>query len=216
MRALKSTYVNAMQSLAAVGPLEQFGAAATASQRHGWRRWAASLLAIYDTDRMVALDLPWWNVAATRAVETFLAERPGARVFEWGAGASTIWLARRCASVTSVEHDPDWLARFKRQADGRDNIALMGRSITTDAYVAAIDEVGGLFDLIVVDGRQRVACLERARDRLAPQGLILFDDSGRARYRDGIARAGLAEQRFFGRSYCVPYPDYTSLLSRHG
>ena len=69
---------------------------------------------------------------------------------------------------------------------------------------------------VVVDGRQRAACLEQALPKLRPGGLILFDNSGRRRYRQAIAGCGLEEQHFFGRTSCVPYPDHTSLLSRRG
>ncbi|MCR2835032.1 class I SAM-dependent methyltransferase [Parerythrobacter lacustris] len=216
MHMLKGRYVDTMQGLAAWGPLAQFGQSATAGSPYGWRRWAASLLAIYDTGRMVELDLPWWNVAATREVERFLAARPGARVFEWGAGASTVWLARRATEVISVEHDADWLGKFEVQTEPFDNVRLMHRSIETSSYVDAIAECSDPFDLIVVDGRQRVSCLEKAKARLVPNGAILFDDSGRSRYRAGIESCGLNERHFHGRSFCVPYPDHTSLLVRHG
>lgn len=216
MHMLKGRYVDTMQGLAAWGPFAHFGRTATDGSPYGWRRWAASLLAIYDTERMVELDLPWWNVAATREVERFLAARPGARVFEWGAGASTVWLARRAGEVISVEHDAGWLGKFEAQTRPFDNVRLMHRSIETSSYVDAIEECSDLFDLIVVDGRQRVACLEKAKSRLAPNGAILFDDSGRSRYRSGIENCGLHERHFHGRSFCVPYPDHTSLLVLHG
>lgn len=219
MHALKGRYVNTMHGLAGFGPLARFGDTARESSPYGWRRWAASLLAIYDTERMVKLDLPWWNVEATREVESFLKARPGARVFEWGAGASTVWLARRTGDVISVEHDSDWLGKFQAQTKDHHNVALLHRAIDgddADAYVNAIDEFDGQFDLIVVDGRQRVRCLEKATSRLAPHGRILFDDSGRARYRGGIGACGLTEDHHHGRSFCVPYPDHTSLLRHNG
>lgn len=218
MQAVKQGYVdlahaggrtNAVQSL--------FGAARSASP-YGLTRWAASLFAIYHTENMVALDLPWWNVAATRDVEAFLASRPRARIFETGAGASTVWLARRAAKVISVEHDAAWHKRFLGMIDGVPGIDLRFRALgdggAHDAYVHAIDETDDLYDLIVVDGRHRVACLNRALAHLAPGGMILFDDSGRSRYRAGIQNCGLAERHYFGRSFCVPYPDHTSLLQR--
>ncbi len=216
MHMLKGRYVDTMQGLAGWAPLMRFGQSARDGSPYGWRRWAASLLAIYDTERMVELDLPWWNVAATREVERFLAARPGARVFEWGAGASTVWLARRASEVISVEHDADWLGKFETQTKPFGNVRLMHRSIDTASYVDAIEECSDMFDLIVVDGRERVACLEKAKSRLAPNGAILFDDSGRSRYRGGIERCGLTERHYHGRSFCVPYPDHTSLLTRNG
>jgi SAM-dependent methyltransferase len=218
MPSMKRRYVQSVHALAAVPPLARFADSAVAADAYGWRRWLASLLAIYNTQRMVALGLPWWNVAATRDVESHLARRPNARVFEYGAGASTVWLARRATQVTSVEHDPAFIEKFREMVGPLDNVTLLERGIEggPDAYVDAIEEVGGLFDLIVVDGRHRAVCLAAAAKHLKPDGLVLFDDSGRKRYRAAIDGCGLVENHYFGRSFCVPYPDHTSILSRRG
>lgn len=208
----KACYSSSAQALARLGPVEQFIAGARDSDPYGWSRWAASLLAIHQPERMIALDCPWWHVGATRAVAAFLDSRQGARVFEFGAGASTAWLARRASEVISVEHHAGWSERLRPLLTRFDNARLWHRELADGAYVGAIVEAGGLFDLIVVDGRQRIACLERALAFLKPGGIVLFDDSGRRRYRLGIARSGLSERRFFGRSYCVPYPDHSSIL----
>lgn len=216
MQAIKRHYVNGAQALAGVPALRRFAAATRDADAYGWRRWLASLFAIYDAKAMALLDCPWWNVAATREVERFLSARPGARVFEYGAGASTVWLARRAAEVTSVEHDRGWIEQFRALAAPHANVALLHRELGRDGagYIRAIDESAGEFDLIVVDGRHRAACVVRAAPRLAPGGMILFDDSGRRRYRPAIAASGLVERHFYGRSFCVPHPDHTSLLSR--
>jgi len=216
MQAIKRPYATVLQALGGVGPFSGLLRDAPARQPHGWARWLASLFAIHNPRRMVALDCPWWNVRATREVEAFLRARPGARVFEYGAGASTVWLARRAATVVSVEHDAEWHRRCGELVGSYGNARVLWRDRSADpaAYRDAIDAVPGAFDLIVVDGRDRAACLARAVERLAPDGIILFDDSGRARYRDAIARSGLTERRYFGRSYCVPYPDHTSILAR--
>src|SRR3990172_8471482 len=64
-----------------------------------------SLFSIYDIEDMARLDLPWWTFAATRYVEAFLKRREGvADVFEYGPGASTVWLAKRARRVGYVEH----------------------------------------------------------------------------------------------------------------
>ena len=213
MLAIKKTYVEIMHALAATPLFAQLEGESRASAPYGWRRWAASLLAIYNSEKMVQLDLPWWNVAATREIATFLSARPNARVFEYGAGASTAWLAKRAGTVISVEHDGSWHAKFGPILAAFDNVELLHRPIDADPrnYVNAIEGRGN-FDLIVVDGRRRADCLAAARAHLAPGGMILFDDSGRKRYRPAIETSGLVENHHFGRSYCVPYPDHTSIL----
>lgn len=214
MQLVKRSYSGLMHRVASLGPFERLAAGARKRDVYGWQRWAASLLAIHDIDRMIALDLPWWNVAATREIESWLRARPDARVFEYGAGASTVWLARRAKEIVSVEHHAEWHSHLTRIVGAHPNATLLQRDLAGDAYIGAIDETNGQFDLIVVDGRRRVECLARALQRLKPDGIILFDDSGRRRYRHAIDTCGLREVRHFGRSYCVPYPDFTSLL--HG
>ncbi|MCZ8019653.1 class I SAM-dependent methyltransferase [Novosphingobium sp.] len=212
--AAKRLYSSSARALAGVPPLERFLAEAEAADAYGWRRWLASLLAIHQPQRMIRLDCPWWHVAATREVVRFLAARPGARVFEFGSGASTAWLARRAGEVISVEHHADWHRLLAPLVAGFANVALWHRPLEGEGYPGAIAEAGEQFDLIVVDGRRRIDCLTQALPHLKPGGIVLFDDSGRSRYRAGIAGCGLRERHFFGRSYCVPYPDHSSIL--HG
>lgn len=212
MHLVKRSYVNIMHVLTQLRPLEKLSIDARDRNPYRWHRWAASLLAIHDVRRMVALDLPWWNVHATQKVEAFLALRPNARVFEYGAGASTAWLARRAGGVISVEHHAGWQKLISPMVEQLGNAQLWGRELQGISYISAIDEAGGEFDVIVVDGRRRVECLAHALPHLAKDGIILFDDSGRRRYRAAIAECGLKEERHFGRSYCVPYPDFTSIL----
>ena len=61
--------------------------------------WLVSLFAIHDVDGLGALDLPWWTFDSADQVSAYLGEHPDARVFEWGSGASTLWLAARSGSV---------------------------------------------------------------------------------------------------------------------
>ena len=48
------------------------------------------------------------------------------------------------------------------------------------AYVDRIDDVAGDLDLVVIDGRAREACLDRALPRLAPGGLVVLDNVERS------------------------------------
>ncbi len=230
---LKSAYVGAARQ--ARGLAERAGLLAWLDARRDQRTalWVRSLFAIHDIDAMVALDLPWWTFDAIDAADAFLAARPGARVFEYGSGASTIWLGRRAGHVVSVDHDAPWHDIVKRFAAAMPQIAL--RMVPPDAvpdadpryrsekpgwrdrsfraYVHAIDDEPGDFDMIVIDGRNRAACLEHSKDRLAPGGMIVFDNSSRSRYRAAIAGSGLHRAETRGLTACLPYPDATTLLT---
>lgn len=193
--------------------------------------WAYSLTRVHDSLAIAALDVPWWTYGSITAITAWLEARPGpVRVFEYGSGASTLWLARRADEVHSVEHHREFgemmhaeLAQFAHvtlrvvepvaSAHPVVPSAKEGhRGLDFEAYVAAIDEVAGDLDLVVVDGRAREACLERARPRLASDGIIVFDNSARRRYRRAIRASGLVEQRFIGLTPTLPYPECSSVL----
>lgn len=230
---LKTMYVSTLHGAGAVA--ERVGVCAAlekAGETSRLARWARSLFAIYRIDTMIRLDLPWWTFDAIEHTNAFLRDRPNARVFEYGSGASTVWLARRAGSVTSVEHDPSWYELVRKKVDGYGNARLLhvpadsesrtdptcvsekpgwkGRSFR--AYADAIDGEAGQFDLIVIDGRARPACLRKAVPRLKEDGMILFDNSHRRAYRQAIAEAPLRATRTWGLTACLPYPDETTLL----
>jgi len=81
-------------------------------------------------------------------------------------------------------------------------------------YVQAIDGVDGEFDVVVIDGRARIECFLRAVPRLAPDGMIVFDNYDRRRYRRNIRVDGLTVERLRGAAPCLPYPSVTALLTR--
>jgi len=193
-----------------------------------------SLLAIYDLERMVKLGLPWWTYPATSEVERFLAGRGGkARVFEYGAGASTLWLAERAGEVHSVEHDASFVELLRSRVEGLDNVHLRcvgatprrpGSTAVSERaghedldfgdYVKTIADVGGPFDLIVIDGRARASCLEAAVPHLADDGLLLFDNAARKRYAAAIAGSGLSLEEKRGWAPSLPYRETTTLLRK--
>jgi hypothetical protein len=206
-----------------------------ASTRSRFALWVRSLFAIYDADALAALGVPWWTFRATDAVGAFLSSRRAPVAFEWGSGASTRWLAGRCARVVSVEHDAAWHAVVVGDLDGNAEVVLAEPvpASTSDPasgvvrsskrgfagldfadYVAAIEDAGGPFDLIVVDGRARSACLLAALPHLKSDGMIVVDDTERRRYRRTIATLdGFVVTPLVGLNPCLPYPSSTTLLT---
>jgi hypothetical protein len=191
---LTRAYVAVVRAIAiplrATGVLERLQHAPRAS----FRFWLGSQFAIYDPPQMIQLDVPWWSFAAIREVERWLGTRRDVDAFEYGSGASTVWLARRCRSVVTAEHDVSF-AHAMASTIARDNVELKlaepersstprissGRSgYAGFDFSSYVDTIGTRrYDLIVVDGRARVACLERALAQLAEGGLIVFDNSAR-------------------------------------
>lgn len=230
---MKRLYVGAVRTLraflAATGGLSLLDRMARRSRQAMWVR---SLLAIYDLDDLVGLDTPWWTFDSIDVVEGHLAARPEARVFEWGSGASTAWLAARAARVIAVEHDPAWADQVRPllpatvevrtmppgPADAEDAVRSRKsgfEGLDFGAYVHAIEQTEGGFDLIVIDGRAREACLAPALEHLADEGLIVFDNVDRQRYRDAIVQVSGVDVRWTrGLTPCLPYPTRTALIRR--
>lgn len=149
--------------------------------------------------RASTMDLrqPWWPYAMTAYVESVLPA--SARVFEYGGGGSSLWLADRGAHVTTVEHDSGWDRQLRRVVPPRQVELLLvppseSGQITSathdgffDDYVGSIDSYSDdIFDLVIVDGRARVECAMRARQKLKRGGMILLDDSDRPRYAAAV------------------------------
>lgn len=195
--------------------------------------WLRSLFAIYDSAQLQALDLPWWTFGAIDALKQLIAERGSLRVFEYGAGASTVWLARRGCKISSVEHDAQWYATFidaVRQfahvevrliepGPAGDDVQYRSerpgwQDYSFKTYVKSIDDLDGQFDLIVIDGRARTQCLQEAKRRLAPNGVIVFDNAGRKRYRSALEDPAFKMVMHRGLAVSLPYPDATALIYR--
>jgi hypothetical protein len=230
--SMKEAYVQLMR--AARGVADALGLLKVLEHSsHKKVRWVRSLFSIYDSKDLIHLDLPWWTYDAIDAVEAHLASFGGdARVFEYGAGASTVWLAKRSRSVHSVEHDLVFAQSMEavfatyanitldivppeRDSDVRGSVRSQRKGYAQcsfDAYARAIDQAAGGFDLIIIDGRARNACLAQALGRLSERGVLLFDNSDREEYRGAIGACGLEERRLRGLAPALPLPSQTSLL----
>jgi hypothetical protein len=194
--------------------------------------WVRSLLAIYDLEDLLTLDVPWWTFESADQVSEFLTSKPQARVFEWGSGASTAWLARRAASVTSVEHDGEWAQIVRSTLPAHANVIVVepvpaigaaGEELSAKegflglnfrSYVEAINSTEGEFDLIVVDGRAREGCFRLAVTKLAEGGLLVFDNVDRERYRDAMGTSPIPVDITWTRGLtpALPYPTRTALV----
>jgi len=159
--------------------------------------------------------IPWLPYPAI----DFLASRvkPDFAVFEWGCGTSTLWWAKRVARVVAVEHDEEWFARISDLAPP--NAEVRHVAMGSERYANAIDVYAPQFDVVVVDGRERVACLRRAVEGLSPRGVIVLDNSQRPEYAEGIAHLaalGFRHVTFAGLVPVVAWKEQTSIFYRAG
>lgn len=199
-------------------------------------KWLYSLLPGYSP---VDDQRPWINFRATKWLESYV--KPTMRVFEYGSGGSTLFLAERVAHVVSVEHDESFyhfmverlrrdgivnctpLLRVPEPLDMAQRSPYSCESFTSEwpthtgmsfkAYVKAIDDYpDGSFDLVTVDGRARPSCVLRALPKIKDGGWLLVDNMERSRY--AIIRSLLAQYEcldFFGVVPCEVRPQLTTI-----
>lgn len=116
--------------------------------------------------------VPWYTYPAIEQLRQY--DFSTCSIFEYGCGNSSLWWASRSAIVTSVEHNLEWMNRIAEKAPG--NLRLIHHPEKED-YVACIRKAAGPFDVIIIDGRWRLACAGEALAHLKPGGLIVFDNS---------------------------------------
>lgn len=129
------------------------------------------------------LAVPWMNYT----VVTLLRDRltKDLRLFEFGAGHSTSFYAQLVASVKSVEYDQAWVETVRRTMPA--NVELVYQPKDVDGkYCRVIRSSGASYDVVVIDGWDRVNCIRQSIDALADRGVIVLDDAQRAEYREGI------------------------------
>jgi hypothetical protein len=174
----------------------------------------------------MTLRMPWWPFPVPEFVRDVLPEAP--RVFEFGAGGSTLWLEDLGADVTAVEHDREWYELLSREVRSPTKLVLREPSDVGefsseiapgyfDAYLSAIDAIPcGSLDLVTIDGRCRVEAGLRSIDRLRPGGWLLLDDSWRPKYeRLGVALEGYERHDFEGLRPAGGTPSTTSCWKIH-
>lgn len=144
--------------------------------------------------------------------------KPEWSVFEYGAGASTLWWARHVREVFACEHNRKWYEWVKAQAPP--NVTLFYVPLEYDgAYCRKILEFPGRFDVAVIDGRDRGRCAHNAVLALNEGGVILWDNAERPEYADAqgdLLSQGFRKIEFFGLVPMMNDTSETAIFYRPG
>lgn len=108
------------------------------------------------------------------------------KVFEYGSGNSTIYFSNKVNEITSIEHNLEYYKTMLSKLESKKNVRYYYCEINELDYPQAIEKFNEKYHIILIDGRQRVECIKRAINYLYDSGVIIFDNSLRDRYRDGI------------------------------
>lgn len=128
--------------------------------------------------------IPWYTYAFIHFIEPRV-QAPH-HVFEYGCGNSTRWYAARTERVVAVEHDEGWARRIGPLLPPPSEV------LTRPAGAEYVDAIRGRgpFDVVVVDGIEplRPACADAALRELSDDGVIVWDNSDRVEFDEGMER----------------------------
>lgn len=152
--------------------------------------------------------LPWFTYPAIEYLKQFnFSEK---RVFEYGAGNSSLFWSARAREVVAVESDRKWFSRISGNCPANLHVNL---HTDKEGYVSCITRQEGKFDVIVIDGQWRNACAAICDDYLNTQGMIIVDNSDR-HYKgcDLLREKGFFQIDFSGLSPVNRYASTTSVF----
>ena len=132
-------------------------------------------------------DAPWLTPEAIRLLDSML--RPSDIGAEFGSGRSTLWLARRCAHLTSVEHDEAWHATVLATlaAEGITHVDYQCHPPDEpdapgdrSAYAQVAQFLGDeSIDFALVDGLYRDYVTLFLLPKIRPGGMLIIDNVNR-------------------------------------
>lgn len=124
--------------------------------------------------------IPWWTYSAIKFIGPRLSK--SMKVFEYGCGNSTLWLSGLVDCVVAVEHNPAWSELIQNKAP--ENVSVILRSVN-NGYAAEILKHSVKFDVVIIDGRNRVECAKSAIQMLGERGAIIWDNAERLEDTEG-------------------------------
>lgn len=160
--------------------------------------------------------IPWFTYPAIE----FLSRRINLEmsVFEYGCGESTLWWANRVNTVVSCEHDESWYRSISLKKVHNTEIKYIPLEYG-GTYCREVANYTSAFDIIIIDGRDRVNCVRNALNALKPSGIIIWDNSDRDEYREGyhfLFENNFKKIEFTGMIPIVNYKSETGIFYRKG
>jgi hypothetical protein len=176
-----------------------------------WREYAhAKTVATQRAVDAAGNPLPWYTYPAIEFLSQL--DFSDKRLFEYGAGMSTLFWAARTREVVSVEDDDAW--HREMLANVPPNVKMKHEPDLAQ-FASAITAEGD-FDVIVIDGpargRTRLKCCRAAVQRLRAGGVIILDNSDWLPESSRLLRdSGLLEVDFTGFAPICGHVQTTSL-----
>lgn len=159
--------------------------------------------------------LPW----VTYPFIHFIANRllPSFNIFEFGSGNSTLYYSKKVATVDSVENDLFWYNKIKNTMP--QNVSLFYCELQKGGeYCKYAGSMLKTYDIVIVDGRDRVNCCKESVKALSPTGVLVLDDTDRNDYKEGIdflLNNGFKKLDFWGMAPTINYLKCTTVFYKN-
>ena len=208
------------------------------SQRKHVFRWLNSLR----KDSLLKYRQPWLVFDAIDFLNTLPLK--GKKVFEYGSGGSTLFWLNRGSECISIEHDPAWYNTMLPILSGQHGIDyrlvqpelfdtdelqdisdprqylsadILAEGLSFKNYVRQIDLFPDeFFDIVLIDGRARPACIMHSTIKVRIGGYIIVDNSDRDYYfsKTSASLDNFSRQDFSGAAPLYPQWEHTSVFFR--
>lgn len=153
------------------------------------------------------LPYPWFTYSAIQFLDQL--DLSEATVFEWGSGYSSLYFARRCRLVHSVDTSTQWHKEISSSKPR--NLKLSLRDVSL--FAETIEESSIQYDIIVIDAERRLDCAALAVYRLKPGGIILLDNADNCpRTCKSLRDNGFTQIDFYGIGPIALDPWVTSMF----
>lgn len=154
--------------------------------------------------------IPWYTYSAIEYLEQL--DFREKRVYEYGAGNSSIFWAKRAKSVISIENNQDWYLRIQNNQKLNQKIIFIEEE---KEYINSILKSKNKYDLIIIDGDFRFACAKAAIKCLEKGGFIILDNSDWYPETSKLIReSGLIQIDFKGMGP-INYYNWTTSIFLH-
>ena len=127
--------------------------------------------------------IPWLTYSFLDFIEGRLTK--DLTLLEYGSGNSTLFFAKHLLHIRSIEHDEDWFNKIKTQVPK--NATITHIPLINQQYEKAVLEETKHYDIVLIDGRERIKCLKNATQRLTDKGVVILDDAERPQYQEAFS-----------------------------
>lgn len=117
-------------------------------------------------------ELVWYTYPAINFLEN--KDFTGKTILEFGAGQSTLWWSKRANQVISFENDETWGQYIHSHIPSNVSLHIVDYNNHDNIY-SYLDK--DKYDVIIIDGIDRIGCSKISVNILAEDGFIILDNS---------------------------------------